>query len=182
MKRKFVNACYAIALILSLALMAMWIRSSTTADLLFWGDERQRCEIESSKGVVEFWRQSPLQLPPKESYLYYKTEDAVPILWDWAEMEFERNWFWHGFGLLTSHEDPGDDPTRHIALALPHWFLLVISLLPTALCCVKRWRREHLRVARAAAGLCLICGYDLRASVVRCPECGTPLLESHMHP
>ncbi len=176
MKRTFFKACSAISLMLSVALLALWIRSSRTADLLQWGDQRQRCMIRSSKGIVDFWRQSPLQLPPKENYFDYKTEDAVAVTYsDWVEMTLERNWFWHGFGLMTSHEDPGDDPTRHIGVALPHWFLIIASLLPAAAWYLARWRREHVRRTRVAAGLCLKCGYDLRASPDRCPECGTPV-------
>ena len=32
--------------------------------------------------------------------------------------------------------------------------------------------REQLKEQRTKAGLCLHCGYDLRQSVARCPECG----------
>ena len=38
-------------------------------------------------------------------------------------------------------------------------------------------RGDNRRRLRAVAGLCEYCGYDLRASVDLCPECGTPLPE-----
>jgi hypothetical protein len=42
------------------------------------------------------------------------------------------------------------------------------------------FRRPHTRRFREAAGLCVECGYDLRASTERCPECNAPLPESIM--
>ncbi len=38
---------------------------------------------------------------------------------------------------------------------------------------VLSWMRPYLRAA--VGGLCLQCGYDIRASDARCPECGTPV-------
>jgi predicted amidophosphoribosyltransferase len=54
-------------------------------------------------------------------------------------------------------------------VAVPYWFIAVLAL-PLPLIWVVRWRKRR-RVARE--GLCRVCGYGLRASVERCPECGT---------
>jgi hypothetical protein len=54
---------------------------------------------------------------------------------------------------------------------LPHWFLLVVGLalfVPP----VVYLHRRRVREVRQARGLCVWCGYDLRGSAGRCPECG----------
>jgi hypothetical protein len=52
---------------------------------------------------------------------------------------------------------------------IPYWFLALVAAAPL-LVALKRIRHRR-RLNRR--GLCAVCGYDLRASPDRCPECGT---------
>lgn len=89
--------------------------------------------------------------------------------------------------LIPPDVDPNPDPELPAAqmapaplgqiadVMVPLWIpLLVASLLPTAwladhvIPVIRRKRRNRLRA-------CERCGYDLRASRDRCPECGTPI-------
>ena len=58
----------------------------------------------------------------------------------------------------------------------PCWLpAILFSLLPLSRLLLAA-RRSLLRRLRHRRGLCPTCGYDLRASSHRCPECGTPII------
>src|SRR5688572_17306702 len=71
-------------------------------------------------------------------------------------------WQRAGFHFGTSGND--------VALQFPIWLLGLVSAVPLAL----PLRRIVTKRRRVRSGLCPDCGYDLRASPARCPECGRP--------
>jgi len=86
-------------------------------------------------------------------------------------------YFGHGFQ-FGSYQHPAPFPyTGNIHegtwACFPYWSLaMVAGILPAwaaARAMVRLLRRRH----RRAKGFCLRCGYDLRQSADRCPECGT---------
>ena len=74
---------------------------------------------------------------------------------------------WHRFGLAWS--DRQARLPSFTLVEVPTGFVLAASATPLALMAGRRWRDRR----RRRAGRCPACGYDLRASPARCPECGT---------
>ena len=57
-----------------------------------------------------------------------------------------------------------------LIVAIPYWLICCFS---GALPATQVGRRIHRKFKPPPAGLCCHCGYDLRATPERCPECGT---------
>jgi hypothetical protein len=63
-------------------------------------------------------------------------------------------------------------PIATWAVGFPGWAcVLATGVLPAS--AMRRYLRRR-REAKVHAGICVRCGYDLRASPEKCPECGTP--------
>src|SRR5262249_46089240 len=77
-----------------------------------------------------------------------------------------------GFQLCSGSDIPKPGKTHDIsvnAITVPHWFVILLSLSFPAILVRRYWRKRY----RLRHGLCTQCGYDLRKSNGKCPECGT---------
>lgn len=100
----------------------------------------------------------------RHGWLHFGNWDGGPITYDLGTL---------GFRFVLFRPVRGGDTDW--LLTLPYWpFFIVAAILPVVhtIGCA-RLRRDVYRYKR---GLCLECGYDLRASKDRCPECGTPVI------
>ena len=93
--------------------------------------------------------------------LYIETSDS-----DWS-------WKWGEFQLIRGYNSgfqPKFDSHSVRKVVLPSWFVGVLMVAPLARLLVGRFGRRV-----RGRGCCRTCGYDLRATPGRCPECGTEM-------
>ena len=151
---------------LCVATCALWVRSYFCSDFVSgpWGKGEVAAEtFRGSIGVLVL--ETDLFLPDGR----HVTRERRPA----AELggatltTFPTHSYWAGFAFTDTPAPFG----RISFLAAPFWFLAPASLFPAAAWSIFRLGRR--RRERRQRGLCPVCGYDLRATLDRCPECGT---------
>jgi hypothetical protein len=123
------------------------------------------CELSSVNGAIRFLSIIGTNID----------SPGHPILYGWQGLSFTRGDHVParvpgsngGFGWPANRQSANET-----LFWFPHWLVLgVMAVLPVLLW-MKRIRSVRMQ-NRFAHGLCLVCGYDLRATPDRCPECGT---------
>ena len=193
MKRRLLNLAAGLSLLLCVAAVASWVRSMGTFDRVTWRRdvkvtpekrEEQSLHAMSVRGRLFFvstddWYRP---YPPGAGWTRPHPEPGVSWrvsrrggLWSGFEMnvldayerESDRTFGVAAFGYLTGTTHGG--PTRSLdVVTVPHGLVATAFALPAAAWAAARLLRRR----RRAPGLCRACGYDLRATPGRCPECG----------
>jgi hypothetical protein len=174
-KRRLVTLAAAVSMLLCVATVALWVRSYVRSDAaIYFANSRRAWSVQSVRGHLDFtgWTSDePQQVPGFDKQgLECKSDSAdYATAEDWGRglgpsPALSSAWFM-GFGFLFYDAFPEN---RMRAIGIPHWFLGALFAMPSA-------RRLFVAIRsgrRPAHDLCPTCGYELRATPARCPECG----------
>jgi hypothetical protein len=178
-----------VSLMLCVAVCVFWIRSYRGGEGIERVEQNWRVEAISLRGVVSVSRwdgpftvarqvsAGPWYAPPPDAegrWAYRAEAEHGPLLsgdrW-WSALGMDAGDMQHkpARGVMAMHDWLA--PTwagRQRWLTLPYWLFAAVFGIAPLRWTLGRANRHHRRLR----GLCPACGYDLRASPGRCPECG----------
>ena len=168
--RHVLNALAVLSLLLCMVTCVLWVRSYRTLDSVMF---LHRCSLSSRVGGLHLYIMGPGRMG---DFCIF----SMPLPsgeWDGGEYRSPSLRRFGGF-LLAEDEIRFSSGSIvyfgprlfYTAIRIPDWFVLaVLGILPMASGSVRLLRRNR----RSHLSLCCACGYDLRATPDRCPECGT---------
>ena len=149
MNRRLFPILSTISLLLFVAVCVLWVRSLWSNDRIADFEASGRWWCVSSNGSGLHVVNQPV------GYVH------GPAL---GQVRKQFLWFRYQCGLFADGTNP--------SWSVPHWLpAMVLFVLSRPL--LVRIRSSSQQRSRLHAALCPTCGYDLRATPERCPECGT---------
>jgi hypothetical protein len=157
------------SLLLSVALAVLWVQSLGQFSGVTWVTSARNVEATATNGVLGILL--TFDSPSVSSTGWYKWR--LPLRdRDRASLSVPTFNAW-GFGLhvvKTIGQPRGGwrfGGRTFLIVYTPFWLPVILFASPTLVACAKHWQRR-----RVGPGRCRACGYDLRATPERCPECG----------
>ncbi|MDB5293257.1 MAG: hypothetical protein JWL69_4498 [Phycisphaerales bacterium] len=177
MRRRIFTLLSALSLLLCVGTCVMWVRSYRVVDRIDFDGVGRSFEIRTNDhALLVEWTSRPYRsagwetTPPTYSepfnefvrpqHIVYPQASGIPDAYEWLGFFLEP----------TYHQAPGDKQYDcwFTEVGIPYYFLFALTALP-----IFVWaRRRYQSRGRKHLNLCPSCGYDLRATPDRCPECG----------
>ena len=176
--RRLFTLCSAASLLLCVAVCVLWARSHFVVDQVnvqsYAGGvgqaDRRDWDLLVEFGVLRCqwsdWRSDA----PGQTRWRWTTSTARQGRWRWSDNSVWQRWGFHysiNTTLIARHRGKVSEGKLYSPVWLPAGVLAVMPSLWFRRTYVRYWRKR--RLGRC---LCPACGYDLRASPERCPECG----------
>jgi len=163
--RRFLALAAAVSLLISAAVVTLWIRGDHAGEYFVYNLPPKRTQValmSLPNRLALYWSRGVAFDPSRPSGFEHL---ILPPL-SWPPIASPTGWDHHGFSYFKY--DASGSSLRY--LSIPPWFACFLTLLAPAAWARRAWKNRH----RAQPGHCPTCGYDLRATPDRCPECGTP--------
>jgi hypothetical protein len=160
------NVLALISLALAVVTVPLWARSYWVADAWGWSSEKRSVQCGLARGrlrldTTRLGEAGGVWSGPAFVHARYRAQDDPPTGRLPASV---RN-----LGFAAEHRIAGKNYESFLVLT-PLWAVLLFF---SAAALLSRGLGQAARRARRrAAGLCADCGFDLRATPDRCPECG----------
>jgi hypothetical protein len=191
LRRWTLNVLTAISLLLFIATVVLWVRGHFRMDVLgitwktplYSVPDALACIAMGGDLTVRYESPqlgSPSSDDPEGFHFHHFSTPAIGsghvmrnIFLDTplnSDRPLITGWMHAGFGYVSAADT--EYGFKYRACILPLWGLaLAFALLPAVR--LPGFARTIRGGWRLSGGLCAVCGYDLRASPDRCPECGT---------
>ena len=183
------TATSALSLILCIASAFMWVRSYFAGEAYNWslpsGDPLvdNSLSIVSGRGGIAFsfdqWAVWELGVrKPASRNKSVSSFAHVELMKPYYPSVLNSAWFsrwgfeWSGHDETISPTSVGSGIIKSRNVVAPYWSLAFAAAIPP-FAWLMFWKRRRAKKRRASIGICANCGYDLRATPEKCPECGT---------
>jgi hypothetical protein len=165
LRRIIFNGLTAVSLLLCVGTVGQWVRSYWVTQFVGWSGSTKWAGMLSMGGLLRLERGSHPDTPLGWSYIVYPTPAGG--LWSEAAARDRHGGRLRRCGFAYARIDyTSNGGMVRQALYMPHWSMVVLLAVVPALWI---WQASH---GQCQPGFCTICGYDLRATPDRCPECG----------
>ena len=174
LRRRIFNFCSWVSLLLCLSVCVLWVRSYSLMEKITWQSVNGYRSIETAQGYLEIGLfLAPGSSRPADSFGPRYSNDRATgpfngLVFLWLDPPVtDISWEHAGFAWYERRE--GLTGYVHAIGVVPFWFIAAGTALLPLMWTLRQVRSRRLK----KQGHCTVCGYDLRATPQRCPECGT---------